>query len=268
MSKQAMLVSGLLHLVAVSAATVYFSPRPGSVDLSIDLAMPVDLIPDEEFLIAPQVQKTLPPPEITTVATDDIANLEIRAAPLDPIDMEPQVSSVADVAPPAFDPALVGGLGSIIMEHARTTEERATGPALARQRDEFESLTFDREEWHRGDFDLRERLPEPVRRQGSRLALDMLGDILFERDSADLKPEARALIAAVAAELKRSGYTRLQVNGFTDTTGTYDYNLALSADRASAVADELVRNGIDPARIRVEGYGQDRLAVPTPPGVS
>jgi outer membrane protein OmpA-like peptidoglycan-associated protein len=116
---------------------------------------------------------------------------------------------------------------------------------------------------------LRSSLPGrlAVQRQGPRLSFDMLGDVLFELDSARLRPEARALIGSVAAELVRYRFTLVDVNGFTDTSGTLEHNQQLSEDRANAVADELARDGVDPRRIRAQGYGENGLAVPTPDGV-
>ena len=116
---------------------------------------------------------------------------------------------------------------------------------------------------------LRSSLPNrfAVRRQGPGLSLDMLGDVLFELDSAELRPEARALIASLATELMRYRFSLIDVNGFTDTSGTLEHNQQLSEDRANAVADELARDGVDPRRIRAQGYGENGLAVPTPDGV-
>jgi outer membrane protein OmpA-like peptidoglycan-associated protein len=105
------------------------------------------------------------------------------------------------------------------------------------------------------------------RREGLRLSLEMPGDVLFELDSAALRPEARTLIGQVAAELTRYHFTLVDVNGFTDTSGTLEHNQQLSEDRANAVADELARDGVDPRRIRAQGYGENGLAVPTPDGV-
>jgi outer membrane protein OmpA-like peptidoglycan-associated protein len=106
-----------------------------------------------------------------------------------------------------------------------------------------------------------------VRREGPRLALEMPSDILFDLDSAEIRPEAEDAIRSVAQMLKRFPGTDVDVNGYTDTSGTMDHNQALSETRANAVADILARDGIDPGSIRAEGYGENGLAVPTPDGV-
>jgi outer membrane protein OmpA-like peptidoglycan-associated protein len=119
------------------------------------------------------------------------------------------------------------------------------------------------------DQTLRDRLEDRVaiRRQGPKLTLDMLGDVLFELDSAELRPQARLIIGSVAQQLSQYSSTFVNVNGFTDTSGSSGHNLQLSYERAKAVAGELARHGVDPHRIRAQGYGPNSLAVPTPEGV-
>jgi outer membrane protein OmpA-like peptidoglycan-associated protein len=106
-----------------------------------------------------------------------------------------------------------------------------------------------------------------VERDGDTLNVRILGDVLFRLDSARLRPQARALIRSITSELMYDRVGNVEVNGFTDTSGTFEHNEILSQERANAVADELVRNGIDPQRIRAQGFGEIRLAVPTPDGV-
>lgn len=62
-------------------------------------------------------------------------------------------------------------------------------------------------------------------------------------------------------------YTRIEVNGYTDTSGTTRYNQGLSVRRAEAVAAELVRDGIPRNVISIQGFGDARLLVATAPGV-
>jgi outer membrane protein OmpA-like peptidoglycan-associated protein len=89
-------------------------------------------------------------------------------------------------------------------------------------------------------------------------------EVFFAFDSADLSPRAESVLADVARDVRRNrpGWT-VAVGGHTDTVGSQGYNVPLSQDRAQAVADALVRDGIDPRRIDAHGYGKARLAVPT-----
>ena len=67
------------------------------------------------------------------------------------------------------------------------------------------------------------------------------------------------LIASVAEDARRNARARVEVEGFTDTSGTHDYNMTLSQARAEHVADLLVRHGVKPERILARGYGETRL---------
>ena len=95
-----------------------------------------------------------------------------------------------------------------------------------------------------------------------------MGDrVLFAVDSAQVSSRAYDLIASVAADARRNSRARIEVQGFTDTSGTHDYNMTLSQARAEHVADLLVRHGVKPERILARGYGETRLAVRTGNGV-
>ena len=91
--------------------------------------------------------------------------------------------------------------------------------------------------------------------------------MLFAVDSAQVSARAYDLNASVAADARRNARARVEVEGFTDTSGTHDYNMTLSQARAEHVADLLVRHGVKPERILARGYGETRLAVRTGNGV-
>jgi outer membrane protein OmpA-like peptidoglycan-associated protein len=96
---------------------------------------------------------------------------------------------------------------------------------------------------------------------------EMAGLVLFPSDSADLSPRAESIIASVAEDARRNRKGRIEVEGFTDTSGNHDYNMKLSQARAEKVADVLVHHGVPVERIVARGYGETRLAVKTGNGV-
>ncbi|MDE8344536.1 MAG: OmpA family protein, partial [Acidocella sp.] len=59
----------------------------------------------------------------------------------------------------------------------------------------------------------------------------------------------------------------IEVNGYTDTSGTPQYNQGLSVRRAQAVAAELVKDGVPQSAISIHGYGETHPLVPTGPNV-
>lgn len=80
--------------------------------------------------------------------------------------------------------------------------------------------------------------------------------LLFDHDSAGLKPETRASIARTAADLLRVGITRARVEGHTDATGSTEYNHRLSLQRASSVASAMQASGYRAADLALAGLGE------------
>ena len=91
--------------------------------------------------------------------------------------------------------------------------------------------------------------------------------VFFDWDRADLTDRARQIIADAAANVARVQVTRIEVNGYTDLSGTQAYNQRLSVRRAEAVASELVRDGVARDQIAVQGFGESNPLVPTARGV-
>jgi OmpA-OmpF porin, OOP family len=91
--------------------------------------------------------------------------------------------------------------------------------------------------------------------------------VFFDWDKAELTDRAKAIVKEAADNSTRVQVTRIEVNGYTDTSGTPAYNHGLSVRRARAVAGELVRDGVPQSVITVQGFGETHLLVATGPGV-
>jgi len=91
--------------------------------------------------------------------------------------------------------------------------------------------------------------------------------VFFDWDKATLTDRARQIIKEAADNSTHVQYTQIEVNGYTDTSGTPQYNMGLSVRRANAVAAELVRDGVPRNVISIHGFGETHLLVPTGPGV-
>jgi outer membrane protein OmpA-like peptidoglycan-associated protein len=90
----------------------------------------------------------------------------------------------------------------------------------------------------------------------------------FASNSAELTPQAASVLDELGRALSSPGlsHDRFRIEGHTDTVGSPKYNKALSQRRANAVAAYLEQKfAIPPARLRPVGFGQEGLAVPTPP---
>lgn len=91
--------------------------------------------------------------------------------------------------------------------------------------------------------------------------------VFFDWDKADLTDRARQIVSEAASNSTKVQYTRLEVNGYTDTSGTPQYNQGLSVRRAQAVAAELVKDGVPKSAISIQGFGETHPLVPTGQGV-
>ena len=91
--------------------------------------------------------------------------------------------------------------------------------------------------------------------------------VFFDWDRSDLTERARQLIETAAKSSTAVQVTRIEVDGYTDSSGTAAYNMQLSQRRAQTVAAELVRDGVSRASIHTTGFGETNLAVPTANGV-
>lgn len=91
--------------------------------------------------------------------------------------------------------------------------------------------------------------------------------VFFDWDKSVLTPEARKIIADAVAQAKASNVKSIKVTGFTDRSGSPQWNLGLSVRRAESVRAEMVRLGIPAANIAIEGRGEEDPLVPTADGV-
>jgi outer membrane protein OmpA-like peptidoglycan-associated protein len=84
-----------------------------------------------------------------------------------------------------------------------------------------------------------------------------LRDVLFEVDSAQLKPGALSDLEPLIGFLQKHPDYRVVIDGYTDSVGTRRYNERLSQDRAMTVADDMIAKGVPPDHIQALGFGED-----------
>ena len=83
-------------------------------------------------------------------------------------------------------------------------------------------------------------------------------DLNFQTGSARLTPESTRTVTDLVAILKAYPTAKAHLDGHTDNTGDAAANKQLSLDRAKAVRDMMIANGIDGARLDYAGFGQER----------
>lgn len=84
-----------------------------------------------------------------------------------------------------------------------------------------------------------------------------LGDVLFDTNKSELKSGGTNSLQKLAGFLKQYPERQVQVEGYTDSTGSVEHNQALSDRRAIAVRSSLVGMGVSGDRIVTHGYGQE-----------
>lgn len=108
---------------------------------------------------------------------------------------------------------------------------------------------------------MRERLKQQLSqvlqtRETARGLIVNMSDVLFALNKYELKPDAREKLAKVSGILLAYPDLKVQVEGYTDNTGSEAYNQKLSQKRADAVRDYLVSQGVAAGNITSTGYGE------------
>lgn len=83
----------------------------------------------------------------------------------------------------------------------------------------------------------------------------VLNNILFETGKSLLRKESTQTLNDIVEVMKLKPTMLVEISGHTDNIGTAESNLKLSADRANAVKNYLVKYGISATRIQTKGFG-------------
>jgi peptidoglycan-associated lipoprotein len=88
-----------------------------------------------------------------------------------------------------------------------------------------------------------------------------VGDrVYFIVDQSNLTPEAQEILTKQGQWLQQYSGVTVQVEGHSDERGTREYNISLSARRATATREFLIAQGVSPKRISSIAYGKERPA--------
>lgn len=106
--------------------------------------------------------------------------------------------------------------------------------------------------------ELEEELPPDadVKRVAEGIKITFDEGILFDFDSARLRPGAKEAIEDLASVLKEYEETTIIFAGHTDSIGSAEYNQKLSLQRAKSVALYTAKQGVEATRFQIVGYGE------------
>lgn len=93
--------------------------------------------------------------------------------------------------------------------------------------------------------------------------LSLSGDVLFDFNKWNIKPEAEATLSKLADALKKLGDKQIAIEGHTDSVGSDSYNLDLSEKRAQSVRTWLIqKGGVATEKISARGLGESKPIAP------
>jgi len=105
--------------------------------------------------------------------------------------------------------------------------------------------------------------PQPLSPEGKVCAAEIRefidGQIFrYEVDSADFLTRSKDVADKLAAKMVECPEIHVSIEGHTDSYGTVEYNDLLSDARANGIRDHLITAGVDPSRLKAEGFGKSR----------
>ena len=86
----------------------------------------------------------------------------------------------------------------------------------------------------------------------------VLNNIFFDTDAFSLKDESQVELNTLVNFMKNNAFINVEIEGHTDNIGSATHNITLSENRAKAVYDFLVDNGIDANRMSYKGFGANQ----------
>ncbi|HYW42688.1 MAG TPA: OmpA family protein [Bryobacteraceae bacterium] len=149
------------------------------------------------------------------------------------------------------------------VQQQQTAQAAADQARLAAQQAEAQRMEADRlrQQAESEKADLRERMRQQLNliletRETARGLIVNISDVLFDFNKYTLKPGAREKMAKVSGILLAYPGLKIQVEGHTDSIGSDEYNLRLSDQRADAVHDYLVAQGVPADTVTARGLGK------------
>ncbi|WP_416638065.1 OmpA family protein [Pseudomonas sp. OHS18] len=163
--------------------------------------------------------------------------------------------SAADVAHYAY---LSQRYSEIAREHGKLAldQERAARLELERQRLQLALREAKLISVQEQNAWLEEQIVNLATAQTDRGLVMTLGDVLFDAGEARLKASANRTVLKLVQFLQLNPRRIVRIEGYSDSSGKREENLALSRARAQTVADALTDLGIDAKRIEVQGFGE------------
>jgi outer membrane protein OmpA-like peptidoglycan-associated protein len=171
-----------------------------------------------------------------------------------------QAEAAEDAAKAKADLAASQAASAAAIAETQADAEKAR---LAAQADNDQARLDAAEKSEQEKQDLRNKLSAQLNliletRDSARGLIINISDVLFDTGKYTLKPGAREKLAKVSGIILAYPSLNLQVEGNTDSVGTEESNMKLSENRANAVRDYLVEQGLNSASVEARGLGESQ----------
>jgi outer membrane protein OmpA-like peptidoglycan-associated protein len=143
----------------------------------------------------------------------------------------------------------------------RQSEAAQREAAAAQQRAAASQQQANASQQQAGDAEARTRMLEAQLRELNAKKTDRgmvitIGDVLFDTGQAQLKSGGMQNIQRLSGFLKEYPQRKALIEGYTDSTGSDNTNMALSGRRADAVMSALLGMGVSRGQLAAQGYGE------------
>jgi outer membrane protein OmpA-like peptidoglycan-associated protein len=102
-------------------------------------------------------------------------------------------------------------------------------------------------------------IPVPKKYTSNYDSTTRIGNIYYDFDKSDIVDTAKKVLNQIIKMMNTDLCVEIDIYSFTDSRGTFDYNLTLSQNRANSAISYLVSKGIDSKRIKGKGLGKTQL---------
>ena len=142
--------------------------------------------------------------------------------------------------------------GKVAMARAEGAEQKAEADAARNQADAAQAAALSAQQQAE---ELQRQIDTLQAKVTDRGLVLTLGDVLFATAKADLSSGANGTLNKLVAFLNKYPDRTVDIQGYTDSVGSEDYNLGLSQRRADSVRSYLVGQGIGSGRLVASGKG-------------
>ncbi|MGD9180884.1 MAG: OmpA family protein, partial [Desulfobacterales bacterium] len=157
-----------------------------------------------------------------------------------------------DIAPQTYDSPTLKAKESFVPGIANQTEKKLDLPVAEPSDDK---VIADKNLTQNGQAEIAEQTEQLSKVPEVTPFPDRKIVIYFNHNSNDLPDRAYETLDRIADFMIDKPETNININGYTDSSGAYSYNMSVSKFRANMVKGYLVGKGVDPIKINASGLG-------------